>query len=76
MWLYFHYLDDAAADPQDQRQWEEDFPPWAFRDELDRGVFHDPDRNVAYAIEWLAGDERAQALRIVGLEDPADRVRP
>lgn len=71
MWLYFHYLDDPDADPDNQRQWEEDYPPWVFRDELERGEFLDPDRNVKYAVQWLMGSERALAFRTIGIADPA-----
>lgn len=71
IWLYFHYLDNADADPANQEQWEEDYPPWAFRDELERGQFRDPDREVTYQVRWLTGVERAAAFETIGMDDPA-----
>jgi hypothetical protein len=74
IWLYFHYLDDPNADPDNQQQWEEDYPPWVLRDELEQGRFHDPDRNTTYTVTWLTGAERAAALMTIGIDDAGEKA--
>jgi len=70
LWLYFHYLDDPEASPDRHEQWEEDYPPWTLRRELEGGFFHDHDREATYAFSWLEGTARHEAFTVVGLQEP------
>lgn len=69
LWLYFHYLDDPDGNAKRRDLWDEDYPPWAIRPELESGSFHDDDRDATYAFRWLEGPARREAFHLIGLED-------
>ena len=69
LWLYFHHLDDPDGNAERRHLWEEDYPPWALRPELESGSFHDHDRDATYAFSWLEGAVRREALDLIGLDD-------
>ncbi|WP_157720049.1 hypothetical protein [Microlunatus sagamiharensis] len=69
LWLYFHYLDDPDGNAERSHLWEEDYPPWAIRPELESGSFYDHDRDATYEVRWLEGPARRDALDLIGLGD-------